>query len=256
MLPALFVSHGAPTLPLDNVPARDFLRDLGARYERPRAILCASAHWETTAPALSAPAANDTIHDFYGFPEALYRMRYPAPGSPALAGRAQALLDKAGIAAARDPARGLDHGAWVPLMLMYPEADIPTIQLSVQPDRSAADHIALGRALRPLREEGVLIVGSGGFVHNLRRLDRSGHDGPEPEWSSRFAGWIHDALIAGREDDLAHYTERAPDAAIAQPTPEHFLPLLVALGAGGGSAERLHKSVTFGSLRMDAYAFA
>lgn len=256
MLSALFVSHGAPTLPLDNVPARAFLSGLGAQFERPTAILCASAHWETGAPALSTPAANDTIHDFYGFPEPLYRLRYPAPGSPALADRAQALLGKAGIAATLDPARGLDHGAWVPLMLMYPPADIPVIQLSVQPGRTPADHIALGRALAPLRADGVLILGSGGFVHNLRRLDRSGRDGVEPQWSSRFADWVHAALIEGREADLAHYETLAPDAAIAQPTPEHFLPLFVALGAGGGKAERLHKSATFGSLRMDAYAFA
>src|ERR1700761_93622 len=151
-MPSLFVSHGAPTLPLDDVPARDFLRALGAKLGKPKAILCASAHWDTPAPELTAVAANDTIHDFYGFPEALYQMRYNAPGSPELAGRAKALLAMGGQNATLGPSRGLDHGAWVPLMLMYPDADIPVVQLSVQSGRTPADHIAMGLALAPLRE--------------------------------------------------------------------------------------------------------
>jgi 4,5-DOPA dioxygenase extradiol len=253
MLPALYVSHGAPTLPLDDVPARDFLAGLGTRLPRPKAIVCVSAHWDTEAPALNAVAVNDTIHDFTGFPESLYRLRYPAPGAPDLAQRVQALL---GPTATLDTARGLDHGAWVPLLLMYPKADIPVVQLSVQSNRSAADHIALGRALAPLREEDVLIVGSGGFVHNLRRLDRGGHNGPEPAWSARFSDWVHGALTERRDDDLANYRRLAPDAAMAQPSEEHFFPLLVAYGAGQGAVSRLHRSATFGALRMDAYAFA
>ncbi|HEX4303280.1 MAG TPA: class III extradiol ring-cleavage dioxygenase [Rhizomicrobium sp.] len=255
MLPALFVSHGAPTLPFDDVPARDFLRGLGQRIGRPKAILCVSAHWDTAAPALNAVATNTTIHDFHGFPEQLYRVRYDAPGAPQLAGKIATLLHGAGHAATLDPERGLDHGAWVPLMLMYPDADIPVLQLSVQSAATPAQHIALGRALAPLREEGVLILGSGGFVHNLRLLDRHGSGAPEPQWSAGFAEWVHNALIEGREDDLANYRRLAPDAARAQPTEEHFTPLFVAYGAGG-KAERLHRSATFGSLRMDAYSFA
>ena len=250
MFPAIFVSHGSPTLPFDDVPARDFLRGLGAKLGTPKAILVASAHWDTPAPALNAVARNATIHDFTGFPKPLYELRYEAPGAPALAERAASLLGGASI----DAGRGLDHGAWVPLMLMYPGADIPVLQLSVQSRAGAAHHIALGRALAPLREEGVLILGSGGFVHNLRAIDWNG--GPEPEWSRAFAEWTHEKLLARDEAALADYRSRAPHAAMAHPTEEHFMPLFVAYGAGGAEVERLHTSATFGSLRMDAYSFA
>lgn len=253
MLPALFVSHGAPTLPFDKVPAREFLFGLGSTFERPRTVICASAHWDTDAPALNDVAANETIHDFYGFPDALYRLRYNAPGAPKLARDVEKLLD--GSHARLDHARGLDHGAWVPLLLMYPEVDIPVIQVSVQSNRDPAHHIALGRALAPLRKDGVLILGSGGFVHNLRRLDRGGAGMAEPEWSRGFADWMHGALIERREDDLNAYRSRAPFAAEAHPTEEHLMPLFVAYGAGRETPTRLHSSVTFGSLRMDAYRF-
>lgn len=254
MLPAIFVSHGSPTLPFDDVPARDFLRGLGTRFEAPKAILVASAHWDTQAPALNAVPRNDTVHDFYGFPPPLYELRYDAPGAPALAERAASLLSDAGATARIDATRGLDHGAWVPLMLAYPGAEIPVLQLSVQSHAGAAHHIALGRALAPLRSEGVLILGSGGFVHNLRALDWN--NGPEPEWSRAFAAWTYKALMERDEMALADYRARAPQAKQAHPTEEHFMPLFVAYGAGGANAERLHTSVTFGSLRMDAYAFA
>jgi 4,5-DOPA dioxygenase extradiol len=254
MLPALFVSHGSPTLPFDDVPARDFLRGLGARLETPKAVLVASAHWETPAPALNAVERNATIHDFTGFPKPLYELRYEPPGAPALAERAASLLAGAGLSVSVDAGRGLDHGAWVPLMLMYPGANIPALQLSVQSRAGAAHHIALGRALAPLREEGVLILGSGGFVHNLGAIDWNG--GPEPEWSRVFAEWTHQKLLARDEPALADYRMRAPRAAQAHPTEEHFIPLFVAYGAGGDKVERLHTSATFGSLRMDAYSFA
>jgi 4,5-DOPA dioxygenase extradiol len=254
MLPSVFVSHGSPTLPFDDVPARDFLRDLGARLETPKAILVASAHWDTPAPALNAVARNATIHDFYGFPKPLYELRYEPPGAPAIAERAASLLAGAGLGASIDVERGLDHGAWVPLMLMYPAADIPVLQLSVQSRAGASHHLALGRALAPLRAEGVLILGSGGFVHNLSAIDWNG--GPEPEWSRAFADWTHQKLLARDETALAGYRMRAPHAAEAHPTEEHFMPLFVAYGAGGESALRLHSSATFGSLRMDAYSFS
>jgi 4,5-DOPA dioxygenase extradiol len=253
MLSSIFVSHGSPTLPFDDVPARDFLRGLGAKLGTPKAILVASAHWETPAPALNAVKRNATIHDFYGFPKPLYELRYAAPGAPALAERAASLLADAELNAHIDTERGLDHGAWVPLMLMYPQADIPVLQLSVQSHAGAAHHIALGRALAPLRAEGVLILGSGGFVHNLRLIDWNG--GPEPEWSRAFAEWTHEKLLARDEAALADYRNRAPQAAMAHPTEEHFMPLFVAYGAGGAKLERLHSSATFGSLRMDAYGF-
>jgi 4,5-DOPA dioxygenase extradiol len=243
-------------LPFDDVPARTFLRGLGDAVGKPEAIVCISAHWDTEAPEANTLARNTTIHDFYGFPEELYRIRYDAPGAPALAQEAENLLAKQGLRGALDSTRGLDHGAWVPLMLMYPDADIPTIQLSVQSHDSPAHHIALGRALASLRARNVLVLGSGGFVHNLRLLDRRGMDAPEPEWSSSFADWMHGALMERREDDLANYRARAPQAERAHPTEEHLMPLFAAYGAGGSDVTRLHKSVTFGSLRMDAYSFA
>jgi 4,5-DOPA dioxygenase extradiol len=258
MLPAIFVSHGAPTLPLDPAPAREFLKGLSGQIERPKAILMASAHWETENPTTNAVAENQTIHDFFGFPEPLYRLRYPAPGSPELAARAGDLLEQAGYRVATDTGRGIDHGAWVPLMLAYPDADIPVVQLSLQPHLGPAHHLKLGRALAPLSAEGILVMGSGSFTHNLRTMARGRLDAPEPEWSRAFSSWVHAALRDGRTGDLVRYRELAPGAVIAHPTDEHFLPLFVAMGAGGEGAEvrRLHASTTFGSLRMDAYAFA
>jgi 4,5-DOPA dioxygenase extradiol len=253
MLPAIFVSHGSPTLPFDDCPARDFLRGLGAQIGMPKAILVASAHWDTDTAATNCVTANRTIHDFHGFPKELYALRYDAPGSPQFAERSAALLAEAGIACSIDLARGLDHGTWVPLMLMYPGADIPVLQLSVQSAMSTAHHIALGRTLARLRAEDVLLLGSGGFVHNLRAIDWNGR--PEPDWSRDFADWTHRALIARDEEALVDYRAKAPHAAMAHPTEEHFMPLFFAYGAGGPNTERLHKSATFGSLRMDAYAF-
>lgn len=251
MLPALFVSHGAPTLPLDDSPAREFLIGLGKSLPRPEVILAVSAHWDSDTPALNAVVENRTIHDFYGFPQALYDISYTAPGAPAVAAKLSGVLEQAGIAVRIDTTRGLDHGAWVPLMLMYPEADIPVLQLSIQSRRGAAHHIALGRALRPFRDEG-LILASGGFVHNLSALEW--HGGIEPDWSRRFADWMNQAILERRDEDLADYRRRAPDAARAHPTEDHLMPLFVAYGAGD-VGERLHSSVTFGSLRMDAYRF-
>jgi 4,5-DOPA dioxygenase extradiol len=252
MLPAVFVSHGAPTLPFDDVPARDFLRGLGQTLGRPKAIVAVSAHWDTDMPATSAPPANDTIHDFRGFPRQLYELEYPAPSDGLLAREIGGLLN--GFAARIDTQRGLDHGAWVPLMLMYPEADIPVVQLSVQSGKGAAHHMALGRLLAPLRREDVLVLGSGGFVHNLGQI--APPRTLEPQWSKDFSDWMHDRLMAGDNAALADYRAQAPQAALAHPSEEHLMPLFAAYGAGGGAAERLHSSATFGSLRMDAYSFA
>lgn len=248
MLPAIFVSHGAPTLPFDDVPARDFLRGLGQSLGVPRAIVAVSAHWDTHAPAVNAAAVNGTIHDFGGFPQALYDLRYPAPGDARLGAQ---VADLTG--GTIDTGRGLDHGAWVPLMLMYPNADVPVVQLSVQSHLGAAHHIALGQRLAALRADNVLVLGSGGFVHNLRRIAPPG--APEPAWSHAFSDWMHDRLIAGDDAALADYRTLAPHAVMAQPTEDHVVPLFAAYGAGGGKASRLHSSATFGSLRMDAYSF-
>lgn len=257
MLPSLFLSHGAPVLSLTDAPARHFLEGLGQAFELPRAILVASAHWETATPRLNAVASNDTIHDFYGFPAPLYTLRYPAPGAPELAERIVALLEAAGFTAGLDPQRGLDHGAWVPLRMMYPAADLPVLQVSVQSDAGPAHHLRLGRALAPLRADGVLVIGSGSFTHDLRRFRGQPIDTPESADVTAFADWMDAALRDGREDDLLHYRDRAPFARDNHPTEEHLLPLFVALGAGGAAAraERLHRSTTYGMLRMDAYAF-
>jgi 4,5-DOPA dioxygenase extradiol len=220
---------------------------------RPSAILVATAHWTTRDVQVSSGAVPATIHDFSGFPDELYAMRYPAPGSPALAQRTATLLATAGMTAhAVD--RGFDHGVWVPLMLMYPDADIPVVALSVQPHRDGDHHVALGKALAPLRAEGVLIVGSGSATHNLRELDWSGTR-PPPDWASAFDDWLVDVATRGDLTALADWTERAPHARRNHPTPEHFLPCLVAAGAGSGPGQILHRSMAFGSLAMTALAW-
>ena len=256
-LPSVFVSHGAPTLPLAPSPAREFLAGLGGVLGRPQAILCISAHWETAAPAVSTAEHPGTVHDFYGFPERLYALRYPAPGAPELARRTAALLAGAGLACTADPAQGLDHGAWVPLLLMYPAADVPTAQLSVQMPLGPAHHLALGRALAPLREEGVLVLGSGGATHNLAELSRAAPDAPPPPHVTAFEAWLAERAEAGDEESLVDYRRKAPAAARVHPREEHFLPFFVAFGAAGKGARgrRLHDSFSYGALSMAAFAF-
>jgi 4,5-DOPA dioxygenase extradiol len=250
----IFLSHGAPTLAIEDVPARHFLEELGASMPHPRAILVVSAHWETRVPFVNAVAVNDTIHDFRGFPRELHEMRYPAPGSPLVAGEVADLLDNAGFATKVHEDRGLDHGAWVPLILMYPEAQIPVVQLSVQTELGPEHHLNLGRALEPLTRDGVLIVGSGSFTHDLSSIWNATE---EPEWVKSFADWMDEAIVENRVGDLIHYRNLAPNAERNHPTEEHLLPLFVALGAAGDSplAKRIHSSVSHGVLRMDAYRF-
>lgn len=257
MLPTLFLSHGSPMMALEPSPARDFLSQLGPALGRPDAILVASAHWETERPELNAVAVNMTIHDFYGFPPALHAMRYPAPGAPELAERVAILLNQAGLAAEIDRERGLDHGAWVPLTLMYPAHDIPVLQLSLQSRLSPAHHLQLGQAIARLRAENVLMIGSGSFTHNLARLRRGAPDAPPLADVAAFSDWMHEALVQHRTDELLAYRCRAPYAALQHPTEEHLLPLFVAFGAAGenAAATRLHASTTYSALRMDAYAF-
>lgn len=258
MLPAIFVSHGSPMLAIEDAAARRFLRDLPTMLpEKPKAILMVSAHWERLRPTVNAPAAHETIHDFGGFPAELYEISYPAPPSAELARRVAGLLTAGGLPTDIDTRRGLDHGAWVPLMVAWPDADIPVVQLSVQTRLGPEHHYRLGQLLSPLRSEGVLIVGSGSFTHDLASFRTSGGriDAPEPDWVHSFAEWMSSALKEGRIDDLLHYRERAPEAAHNHPTEEHLLPLYVALGAGEGDVKVLHASTTYGILRMDAFAF-
>jgi 4,5-DOPA dioxygenase extradiol len=258
MLPALFVSHGSPMLVTEDVAARDFLGRLPRLLpERPKAILMVSAHWERRRPTVNAPAVNETIHDFSGFPAALYQLRYPAPPSAWLATRIVELLAANGLPADIDQRRGLDHGAWAPLLIAWPQADIPVVQLSVQTRLGPAHHYQLGQILAPLRSEGILIIGSGSFTHDLASFGATGGriDAPEPDWVHGFAEWMAAALRDRRVDDLLAYRKLAPEAARNHPTEEHLLPLYVALGAGAEHVEHIHQSTTYGILRMDAFAF-
>lgn len=256
-MPVIFVSHGAPTLSLEAGETGAAWRQLGERLPRPSAILVVSAHWETPAPTVSSAVEPETIHDFSGFPAELYELHYFAPGAPALAQAVVDALQQAGIAAQRDETRGLDHGAWVPLRLMFPEADIPVAQLSLQPERDPAWHIALGRALHPLREQGVLIVGSGSITHNLRALFNHPQGEPAPEWVTEFCDWIAEKIEAGDLEALGEYRSRAPHAVQNHPTDEHLLPLFVALGAAHDirKSQRLNLVMTYGMLAMDMWVF-
>lgn len=229
--PVGFVAHGAPLLALDAEKGAP-LGAWGRGMPRPRAILAVSAHWEAAPPALGPTRPVPLIYDFRGFPEALYRVQYAAPVAPELAERVTALLG--GPAAVRVmPERGLDHGTWVPLKWMYPEADVPVLQLSL-PTEDPAALIALGRRLAPLRAEGVLVLGSGNITHNLRRVDWQ--NGPPPDWATDFDSWTADVLTRFDLDALAQYRTRAPGVELALPTHEHFTPLLVAAGAASEGA--------------------
>ena len=255
-LPTLFLSHGSPMHALDPGAAGKAWASLGQSLPHPRALLIASAHWETNLPMLTGNPKPETVHDFFGFPEPLYRIRYPAPGEPDIARRGLALLKDAGFIPAIDGCRGIDHGAWSPLLHMYPDASIPVVQVSLQKEFGPRHHLALGRALAPLAAEGVLLIGSGQMTHNLR--DRRA-DGAAPlAYAREFQEWT-DARIRDRDlEVLADYRSRTPHGARAHPTEEHFLPLFFALGAAGPDyrAERLHDGIESGALAMDAYRFA
>jgi len=255
-LPSVFLSHGSPMHALQAGPAGEAWKALGRSLARPRAILIASAHWETDLPMLTGSAKPQTIHDFYNFPEPLYRLRYPAPGEPEVARRAQALLREAGFGASIDGTRGLDHGAWAPLLYAYPEADVPVVQISVQPALGARHHFQLGKALRPLADEGVLLIGSGHLTHNLRDWAR-GQGAPAP-YAREFQAWVFDKVNQASLEELLEYRSRSPHGVRAHPTDEHFLPFFFALGAAPEHArpERVYDAIDSGVLAMDAYVFS
>jgi 4,5-DOPA dioxygenase extradiol len=263
-LPTLLISHGSPMHALQAVRAGTAWAALGRELPRPTAVLVASAHWESGRPMLTTCSRPETMHDFGGFPPALYELHYPAPGAPTVAARAIELLRAAGLDADGDSRRGLDHGAWVPLRHMYPQADVPVVRISLQPQLDAAHHLRLGEILSPLREEGVLIVGSGHLTHNLREwaafARRHGMQPTDTEaepYVREFGQWIDDALRRDDRDRLARWLEQGPHARRAHPTDEHFLPLPFAFGAAGPAprVERLELGVDSGVLAMDAYAF-
>jgi len=257
-MPSLFVSHGSPMTAIQPSPARDFFLGVAKDLPRPKAILVATAHFESEAPLLSADEKPEMIYDFGGFPKPLFEIVYPAPGAPELALRATQLLRDTGYKAHAVVNRGFDHGTWVPLSLMYPGADIPVVQISVQPELGSAHHVELGRALAPLREEGVMIVGSGSLTHNLWELSRSGRDmnAPVRDWVRDFTEWVADKVESGAVEDIADYRARAPFARENHPRDEHFLPLPFAMGAGArAKGRRIHASYDYGLLAMDAYLF-
>lgn len=255
-LPSVFVSHGAPDLPLRSSPARDFLQQLGQQMEPPKAILVISAHWGTKQPTVSAAANPRTIHDFFGFPDELYQMNYPVPGAPDLAHQVAKLLTKLGTCEISSD-RGLDHGAWVPLILGYPAANIPVTQLSIQPHLGTRHHFRLGQLLEPLRYEGVLILASGSATHNLRAMNAN-YDAEPTQPAIEFVDWLTQTIAVGETEDLLHYRQLAPYALHNHPSEEHLLPLFVAAGAGGSPAKGtvLHSSFTYSALSMAAYGFS
>ncbi|MET7015869.1 DODA-type extradiol aromatic ring-opening family dioxygenase [Uliginosibacterium flavum] len=259
-LPVLFLSHGSPMHAIEPSAAADAWAQAAAGLLRPRAVLMVSAHWDSGLPLLGGSAQPETIYDFGGFPDELYRIRYAAPGAPDVAQQAQALLREAGFTAGIDGCRGLDHGAWIPMLKMYPQADVPVLQLSVQPALGAAHHHALGQALASLRDAGVLIVGSGHMTHNLRDAFvgmRQGDNLPVAAYANEFRDWIDVRVRGGQIDELLQWETQAPQARRAHPTPEHFLPLFVALGAAGAGyqVQSLSAGYDFGVLAMDAYRF-
>lgn len=256
-LPTLFLSHGSPMFALEPGVAGRAWAKLGQTLPRPRAVLMVSAHWETSVPMLSGNPRPETIHDFGGFPPELYALTYPAPGAPELAAQCVALLKTAEIAAGVDGCRGLDHGAWVPLRWMYPDADVPVAQLSVQPGLGTAHHVAIGRALAPLTQDGVLLIASGHTTHNLRDWVGNARRPQELGYVRAFSDWLAATLTAHDTEELIAYRERAPDAVRAHPSEEHFLPLFVAYGAAGEAARpaRIVDGIENGALAMDSYAF-
>lgn len=256
-LPALFLSHGSPMLAVQDSPAGRFLDGLGAELPRPKAIVVASAHFMAPHPSVGAAAQPATVHDFGGFPQPLYEIHYPTPGSPELAAEIAGRLAAAGLQPHARPNHGLDHGVWVPLRRMYPQAEIPVVPLSVNPQADAKHHYDVGRVLASLRDEGVLVIGSGGFVHNLGDLDWQHPDAPMPGWARDFAEWMRARLDAHDVPALLDWQQQAPHARHAHPTVEHLMPLFVALGAAGEApaVRALHRSHEFGSLALDAFAF-
>lgn len=254
--PSLFLSHGAPDLALANVPAHHFLRRLGERLERPDAIVIASAHHENAVPSVRAPDRFETLHDFGNFDRRLFAMRYDPPGAPALADEVRALLAGAGFDAKSDAGTAIDHGAWVPLSLLFPAADIPLVMVSINPARDSRWHERLGAALAPLRHRNVLVIGSGSISHNLKAVFSS-RDDDGREWVDEFTAWLEEGVRFGDRERLLSAMETAPAARRNHPTDEHLLPFFFALGAGGASGKgaRLHHSYSWKVLAMDVYAF-
>ncbi|MEO1397157.1 MAG: class III extradiol ring-cleavage dioxygenase [Cyanobacteria bacterium J06634_5] len=255
-IPSLFISHGAPDLPLSDCLARAFLSKLGQQLPRPKAILVISPHWMTSVPTLSTALKMSAIHDFGGFSATLSQLRYDATGLSA--DLHQAILNcfkDAQLPIAVDPSRGLDHGAWVPLLLMYPNAQIPVTQLSLPAHWQPSQLLKLGRVLAPLRNEHILILSSGSATHNLWAFGGHALDAAAPEWVEAFEQWLISAIERSDTSQLLNY-KQAPYAQENHPTPEHLLPLFIAMGAGNeGAGKLLHRSYTYGVFSMASFSF-
>lgn len=256
--PVLFVPHGAPTFVLRPGAAGAALANAARTLSRPRAIVIISAHWDTVTPTVGFADRLDTMHDFWGFPEELYTLRYPATGCREAAQEVVAAIQTAGLPVQADPQRGLDHGAWIPLRLMFPDADIPVIPLSIQSQGGPESAYRLGQALASLVARGFLIIASGNITHNLRDFQKAGRNGNQtPAYVREFTEWVADRLAARDIPNLLDYRRQAPEAVKAHPTDEHLLPLYVALGAAGDPAKirRFHTGIDDYVIAMDAYAF-
>ncbi len=252
--PALFISHGSPMFALEPGLLGPNLARLGQSLDGVRAIVVVSPHWQTRGVQVTTARTLDTIHDFGGFPAPLYQLQYPATGAPALAQDVVRLLADAGFAVAANDHRGLDHGAWVPLRHLRPQGDIPVLQVSMPHDLDAEGALHLGRALASLREQGVLVIGSGSLTHNLYEFRQHISD---PEYAQAFADWVRDAVARRDVESLVDYRRRAPYAERAHPTEEHFLPLLVALGAShdDDASALIEGGMTYGTLSMDSFGW-
>ncbi|MCO4858936.1 dioxygenase [Herbaspirillum sp. WGmk3] len=256
-LPSLFVSHGSPMLAVEPGRTGPLLASIGATLPRPRGIVMVSPHWETFTPRVGNQAKPRVIHDFGGFPQELYELDYPAPGAPALAEHVAQRLRDGGLPANTDGGWGLDHGAWVPLRYLYPQADVPVIQLSLQSQQPPEYHYQVGRLLAPLAKEGILLIGSGSFTHNLRELRRNEIEGGDAPHTLEFLRWFLDRMQAGDLQALFGYRTTAPHAVRTHPSDEHLLSLFFAMGAADDWTQLVHldSGSTYHSLRMDAFAF-
>jgi 4,5-DOPA dioxygenase extradiol len=257
--PALFVSHGAPTVALEEDEYTRALAAFGARLARPEAIVVVSAHWEARGPIrVNVVARPGLIYDFGGFPRALYEMEYPAPGAPALGDEALRLLGAAGLDARSAASRGWDHGVWVPLKRLFPEAAVPVLEVSLPVPRTPEMLFRAGQALGPLRSQGALILGSGGIVHNLGRLHWNQKEAPVDDWARAFDEWVAVRLEMRETDDLLRYEDHAPHADLAVPTSEHLDPLFFVLGATSDTARAcpIFTGFHYGNLSMRTVAFA
>ncbi len=255
---ALFVPHGAPTFALRPGAAGAALTVAVRTLPQPRAIIIVSAHWDTAVPTVGFAERPETIYDFWGFPDELYTLRYPATGCREAANEVVAAIKAIGLPVVEDAERGLDHGAWVPLRLMFPDADVPVIPLSIQSSGGAQQAYALGQALAPLAAKGFLVIASGNVTHNLHDYQQAAHNnGQTPAYVRQFTDWLADRLAARDIPALLNYRQQAPSAVQAQPSDEHLLPLFVALGAAGESvkAERFHAGIDNYVIAMDAYKF-